>query len=496
MEENGGDGMRDMINMIREAAPFAAVFALAGGGIAGIIISAVRRRRASILLTLMSALYIGFLLHGTVVGRLSSWSDLLEWRLPDFSTVWWQFELGARTHTTAVHAVLNMALFVPWGLLGMCWQRRPGAGFIVLLSGVLMSAGIEFFQVTHGMVFDLGDVLTNSIGTAAGCIAGIPALLFNRWMYNRRMRRSRRRPERTGTKGRNGYGGREEIAVMRNDEGEAASRSFENRERIRQLEAFYGEIDEDARLMKSRHGQMEYRTTMEYIHRFAGEKARILEIGAGTGRYSIALAREGYDVTAVELTEHNLEILRKNGEGLSNLHIRQGDATDLSGFGDGRFDITLILGPLYHLYEKEDVKRAIDEAIRVTKDGGIIMAAFLSVHAILFVNYLNGSLMAGLEENFDDKYAVRHFREQMFTGYDIEEFENLFKHQEVEPICTAATDGILDMAEGRRDFSMSDEEFEAFAEYHLATCEKRELLGCSCHLLHVCRKRQGGKEME
>jgi len=164
--------------------------------------------------------------------------------------------------------------------------------------------------------------------------------------------------------------------------GEYESMDYEKRERIKQIEAFYGRIDEDARLKKSRHGQMEYRTTMEYIHRFAVENARILEIGAGTGRYSIALAKAGYDVAAVELTEHNLAILRRNGEGLTNLRACQGDATNLSDFEKGEFDMTLILGPLYHLYDRADVKRAIDEAIRVTKEGGVILAAFLSVHAI------------------------------------------------------------------------------------------------------------------
>ena len=64
--------------------------------------------------------------------------------------------------------------------------------FILLLTGALMSAGIEFFQVTHGMAFDLGDVLTNSIGTAAGCVVGLPATLVNGWIYNRRRRRGKR----------------------------------------------------------------------------------------------------------------------------------------------------------------------------------------------------------------------------------------------------------------------------------------------------------------
>ena len=54
------------------------------------------------------------------------------------------------------------------------------------------------------------------------------------------------------------------------------------------------------RLTKSRNGQLEYITTMCYIHALLPERAKILEVGAGTGRYSVALAKEGYDVSAVE----------------------------------------------------------------------------------------------------------------------------------------------------------------------------------------------------
>jgi len=184
--------MQDLIRMIREAAPFACVFGAAGGVTAWIALSILRRRLAPLPLMLVSALYMGFLLHGTCVSRMDGLEDLLRWELPDFDSVWWNFELAARTRTTAVHAVLNAALFVPWGFLGMCFQRKWEAGFAVLLTGALMSAGIEFFQVTHGMAFDLGDVLTNSVGTAAGCVAGLPVTLINGWIYRRKRMRRRR----------------------------------------------------------------------------------------------------------------------------------------------------------------------------------------------------------------------------------------------------------------------------------------------------------------
>ena len=135
--------------------------------------------------------------------------------------------------------------------------------------------------------------------------------------------------------------------------------------RVEFVGSFYDKIDEDSRLNRSRHGQLEYVTTMEYIHRYATPGAKVLEIGAGTGRYSIALAKEGYEVTAVELVESNLEVLRKNSSGMKNMDSSQGDALNLGRFEDNQFDVTLLFGPMYHLYSKEDVHKAIEEATRV-----------------------------------------------------------------------------------------------------------------------------------
>ncbi len=252
--------------------------------------------------------------------------------------------------------------------------------------------------------------------------------------------------------------------------------------------AFYGRADEDGRLKRSLHGRLEYATTMAYIHRFADSRSRVLEVGAGTGRYSVALAKEGMRVTAVELVESNLAILRERSRGLENLVSCQGDAVDLGGFADHTFDVTLLLGPMYHLYEPDEVNRAIDEAIRVTKPGGVILTAFISVYAIMYANYLRGNWAFGQRENFTDDYRVRHFQEQLFTGYDVAEFERLFAGKPVSWITTAGVDGILEPMEDCPDFSIRDEDFDAFAAWYLHFAEKRELLGNASHLLYICRK--------
>jgi len=261
-------------------------------------------------------------------------------------------------------------------------------------------------------------------------------------------------------------------------------------DRIEIVKGFYEQVNEDVRLESSRQGQLEFFITMNYFHKFVKTGDKVLEIGAGTGRYSIALAKEGYQVTAMELVDSNLDVLKANAKGLSNIEACQGDALDLSRFSDDTFDITLVFGPMYHLYEENDQHRALDEAIRVTKPNGVILVAFLSAHAIICTNYLYSWLPAvhGLRENFDKDYNVRHFKEQLFTGFDICEFEELFSDKKVSYITTVATDNVLEIAEQRYDFSMSDEDFKAFADYQMHICEKREMLGNSSHLLYICRK--------
>ena len=255
------------------------------------------------------------------------------------------------------------------------------------------------------------------------------------------------------------------------------------------ISGFYERAEEDSRLKRTRHGQLEYAITMTYIHRYAKKGSSVLEAGAGTGRYSIALAKEGMRVTAVELVESNLAVLKENSREIKNLESVQGDATNLSSFEDNSFDLTLILGPMYHLYEKEEVNGAIDEAVRVTKPGGVILFSFISVYVIMYANYLQGNWATGEDENFTADYRTRHFKEQLFTGYDVTEFEQLFANKPVEWITTAGVDGILEPIEEREDFLIRDSDFDAFVAWYLHFAEKRELLGHTNHLLYICRKK-------
>lgn len=124
------------------------------------------------------------------------------------------------------------------------------------------------------------------------------------------------------------------------------------------LREYYENYDEDGRLL-TRHGHIEFITTMHYIEKYLRPGDVVLEIGAGTGRYSHALAGRGFAVDAVELIEHNIEIFKSKIAEDENISVRQGNAIDLSFIEDDTYDVTLLLGPMYHLYNEEEKLRAL-----------------------------------------------------------------------------------------------------------------------------------------
>ena len=116
------------------------------------------------------------------------------------------------------------------------------------------------------------------------------------------------------------------------------------------LENYYNNYDEDSRLIRDKAHSIEYITTTKYIEKYLKKGDRIIEVGAGTGRYSINYAPKGYQVDSVELISKNLEILKSKITKDMKINAIKGNCMDLSMYEDNTFDITLVLGPMYHLY--------------------------------------------------------------------------------------------------------------------------------------------------
>lgn len=258
--------------------------------------------------------------------------------------------------------------------------------------------------------------------------------------------------------------------------------------RIEALTAYYSKGKEDGRLV-TRYGSVEFITTVNYIEKYLRPRMKILEIGAGTGRYSHYFAQEGYEVDAVELMECNIEVFRAHTLPTENITVVQGDALDLK-IEDDKYDITLLLGPMYHLYTVEDQKKALAEAIRVTKKGGIVFVAYCNSDLTMYQYCIGKGMLkssrAGKKIN-EQTFKLLSLPEDVFQLHRKEDIDALMSDFKVTRLHYVGTDMLVHFL--RREFSELDgEDFEFYMRYHLSVCERPDMIGATNHMLDIFRK--------
>ena len=253
------------------------------------------------------------------------------------------------------------------------------------------------------------------------------------------------------------------------------------------LENYYSSYDEENRLIKDKAHQVEFLTTVRYIDKYLKIGNKILEIGAGTGRYSLYYAKKGYEVEAVELTKANIEEFKRHITNDMKIRINEGNVLDLSMYEDNIFDITLLLGPVYHLFSIEEKRKAIEEAIRVTKPHGKIFIAYITNDIVILTYGLKKGNLLKLKDVCDENYRVKEIPEEIFSVEYVEEFDNMMKDFPVKNLCEVATDGL---SESLSDYinELSEEEYKVWLDYHFKNCERKDLMGYSSHVLYICEK--------
>lgn len=255
------------------------------------------------------------------------------------------------------------------------------------------------------------------------------------------------------------------------------------------LNKFYNEIcDEDTRL-DQKHRKLEFLTTDRYVQKYLKPNCRILEVGAGTGRYSLYYASQGYKVNSIEYVQHNLDVLKSKITDNMNIVAEQGDAIDLSRFEDNIFDILLVLGPLYHLYTEEEINKCINEAKRVCKNNGIMMFAYLPNDSIMISwALLKGHLKFGYDnKRFDQNFKIISEPSEIMRAFYIDELEKIMNSNNIEKINNISTSGVAPHFRNIID-NLSEEEFEIWKNYHFSSCERKEVQGYSTHMLYIGKK--------
>ena len=251
------------------------------------------------------------------------------------------------------------------------------------------------------------------------------------------------------------------------------------------LEEYYNKFNEDKRL-NTRRGQIEFITNMKYIHKYLKEGDKILDIGAGTGKYSLSLDKEGYEVTAVELVKRNIQIINKK-----NPHLKTilGNALDLSMIKDNTYDIVLLFGPMYHLKKRSDQIKALAEAKRVTKKEGIILVSYcMNDYAVITHGFIEGNIQENIQnQQIDQEFKILENGNPLYDYVrieDIDEFNNKTKLKRMQII---SSDGMTNYIRGTLN-KMSEETFNIYLKYHLSICERKDFLGVSTHLLDILKK--------
>lgn len=251
-----------------------------------------------------------------------------------------------------------------------------------------------------------------------------------------------------------------------------------------QIQATYRYFRENLRLTRSRAANVEFLTTTRYIERYLQPGMRILDVGAGTGAYSFYFARKGYAVCALELADRNLELFREQLTPKDRIDLVQGNAVDLSRYGDASFDIVLVFGPLYHLHHPDDRRRCISEAKRVCKPGGKLFFAFISNDMVILTEFANDPnyFLSGAYDKAS--FALEDFP---FVFHTVAECREMLQQAGVRLLHEVASDGISELLEDKIN-AMDDESYAQYLRYHFYICEKPEFLGMSNHLLFVGEK--------
>ena len=168
----------------------------------------------------------------------------------------------------------------------------------------------------------------------------------------------------------------------------------------------------------------------------------------------------------------------------------RGNALDLFTFPDNSYDITLLLGPMYHLFTREEQQKALSEAIRVTKPGGILFVSYCMGDAsVLTYGFIRGHIQEILEKCMLDPETFDTFSNpwDIFALYRKENIDALRQQFPVTQLHFIATDGYANHM--RETLAQMDENvYQLYLKYHFSTCERQDMVGLSHHTLDVLRK--------
>jgi len=252
------------------------------------------------------------------------------------------------------------------------------------------------------------------------------------------------------------------------------------------------------RLVQDPYHRLEFDTTMHFLKKYLPKRGLILDAGGGPGRYTVELAKQGYDVVLLDVTPELLEFAKKQikKEGLQNKvkEIVEGSIVDLSTFSDNTFDAVLCLGGvLSHIKGQAKRNKAVLELIRVAKHGAPIFVSVMSRLGVLI-----GSLRCWPAE-----IKTENFRRVVIKGDDYrwwgkyyahfffpEELRQLFEDKGVKILEMVGLQGLSTHSQRQLNkLAKTDKKgWKNWIWAHYKLCTHPAVVGMSEHFLLICRK--------
>ena len=246
--------------------------------------------------------------------------------------------------------------------------------------------------------------------------------------------------------------------------------------------------------LKTKHPYEKY-ITIHMMDRYIRPGDTILDIGGGPGHYSIHWAKQGHDVTLLDLSDENVRFAKKKARQYGvKITALQGNALDLSRFPDNTFDTVFLMGPLYHLMNEDSRLQAIREAKRVLKPGGYLFCSFILMFGgvIYGLREIQETILWPQEQEYyevaakDESLAFDAFTfAYMTTVKDAKELLASVPGLQTETVF--GQESIL--AAYRNQLNQSPKKVRtAWYDYALRFCEKEDYLTHTEHLMIVSRK--------
>jgi ubiquinone/menaquinone biosynthesis C-methylase UbiE len=252
------------------------------------------------------------------------------------------------------------------------------------------------------------------------------------------------------------------------------------------------------RLVKDAYHKLEFETTLRFLKKYLPDNGLILDAGGGPGRYTIELAKLGYDVVLLDITPELLEKakleIKKAGVEDKIKGVIEGSITDLSQFDDEKFDgVCCLGGPLSHVEKKEDREKAVSELFRVAKKDAPI---FISVMGRL------GTIIDCLlywPQEIKDKDHFKRFwqdgddysfcRESYAHFFMPEELDELINSQgKVEVVERVGLEGLAHNSKLSPDIGEDNELWQNWLEMHQELCTRPEVYATSGHMMIISKK--------